>query len=178
LKNDYQRTNIHFFDLWDFTQKEKAIVSSFILAYSYHYGTVRDHKNKKNLTKTSIWIDEADVILNWANILSIVASELSQIRKFWFKFSFFYQSVDQEAFKLIYPNTGFMLVFSVDNKQFDLIWPDLNSWCFWKQLEAKDIINNQRWRFYGFFKFVNWGNVTILIEGFSMNIKEIKYLIS
>lgn len=178
LKNDYQRTNIYFFDLWDFTQKEKAIISSFILAYSYHYWTERNHQNKKNLMKTSIWIDEADVILNGANILSIVATELSQIRKFWFQFSFFYQSVDQEAFRLIYPNIGFMLVFSVDNKQFDLIWPDLNSWCFWKQLEAKDIINNQRGRFYGFFKFINGWNSTVLIEGFGMNTKEIKYLIS
>ncbi|MDD2892195.1 MAG: DUF87 domain-containing protein [Candidatus Gracilibacteria bacterium] len=178
LKNDYQKTNIYFFDLGDFTQKEKAIVSSFILAYSYHYGTVRNYQNKKNLTKTSVWIDEADVILHGANILNIVASELSQVRKFGFQFSFFYQSVDQEAFRLIYPNIGFMLVFSVDNKQFDLIGPDLNSGCFLKQLEAKDIINNQRGRFYGFFKFINGGNSTVLIEGFGMNTKEIKYLIS
>lgn len=178
IKKDYERTKIHFFNLGDFSIDEKNIIAGFLLSYAYHYGTTRDHTDKKNLVQTSIIIDEASAILNGEYILGIIASSLAEVRKHWFSFHFLFQSIDQQAFSLIYPNIWYMFVFSVDHRQAELILDDLNSGCPWKLIQPNDIINNQRWRFYGFFKFVNGWNSTLLIEGFSMDEAEIKYLIS
>ncbi|EKD66120.1 MAG: hypothetical protein ACD_49C00064G0023 [uncultured bacterium (gcode 4)] len=178
IKKDYNKTNIHFFNLWEFSINEKNIVAGFILSYMYHYWTTRNHIDKKDLIQTSIIIDEASAILNGEYILEIIASSLAEIRKYGFSLNFLFQSIDQKAFALIYPNIWYMFVFSVDYRQAEVILDDLNSWCSGKIIQPNDIINNQRWRFYAFFKFVNGWNSTLLIEWFWMNENEIKYLIS
>lgn len=177
-QKDYNKTNVHFFNLWEFSINEKNIVAGFILSYMYHYWTTRNHIDKKNLVQTSVIIDEASAILNWEYILEIIASSLAEIRKYGFSLNFLFQSIDQKAFTLIYPNIWYMFVFSIDYRQTELILDDLNSWCSGKLIQPNDIINNQRWRFYAFFKFVNGWNSTLLVEWFWMNETEIKYLIS
>ncbi|MDD2891996.1 MAG: hypothetical protein PHQ95_03445 [Candidatus Gracilibacteria bacterium] len=178
IKKDYEKTNVFFFNLGDFSINEKNIVAGFILSYMYHYGTIKNHLDKKNLVQTKIWIDEASAILNGEYILEIIASSLAEIRKYNFSLKFFAQTMDQHFFSLVYPNVGALFVFSVDYRQAELILKDLNSGCSGKLLQPNDISNNQRGCYYGFLKFINGGNATFLVEGFSMNEEEIKYLIS
>lgn len=177
-KKDFEKTNVHFFNLWWFSFNEKNIIAGFLLSYLYHYATTRDHADKKNLISTSVWIDEASAILNGEYILEIIASSLAEIRKYWCSLKFLLQTIDQAVFSQIYPHIWYAFIFSVDHRQAELILNDLNSGCPWKHLQPKDIINCQRWRFYAFFKFTQGWNSTVLIEGLSMNQEEITYLIS
>lgn len=127
IQKDYEKTNIHLFDLSGYSTNEKNIIAGWLLAYSYHSGSTKDHENKKELMSTTIWVDEASAVLNGEYILEVIASSLAEMRKYRVTYNFFLRSIDQKAFSLIYPNIGYLFIFSVDYRQADLIINDLNS---------------------------------------------------
>lgn len=172
------KSQVLLINLWDYEDTEKNIISSFFLTYSYFFASQKNHLNSKKLAKHSIVLDEASSLLNWGNIVKILGKCLAEMRKYWVSYSFMMQSIDQKWFQEIYPNVGFILLFSVDMRQWKMIEEDINSWISGTQITANDVINNRLGSFYAFFKFKEWWNSTILVEGLSMDSTELKNLIS
>ena len=171
-------TQILLLNLWDYESTEKNIISSFFLSHSYFIASQKNHLNQAKLSRHSIILDEASSLLNGGNIIQILWKCLAEMRKYGVSYSFMMQSIDQKWFQEIYPNVWFILLFSVDMRQWKMIEQDINSGISGTHITASDVINNKLGSFYAFFKFKEWGNSTILIEGLSMNSEELKNLIS
>lgn len=172
------KTQILLFNLWDYENTEKNIIASFLLSYSYFFASQKNHLNPIKLARHTIVLDEASSLLNGGNIIQILWKCLAEMRKYGVSYSFMMQSIDQKWFQEIYPNVGYILLFSVDMRQWRMIEEDINSWISGTHITASDVINNRLGSFYAFFKFKEWGNSTILVEWLSMNLDEITTLIS
>ena len=172
------KTQILLFNLWDYENTEKNIIASFLLSYSYFFASQKNHLNPIKLARHTIVLDEASSLLNGGNIIQILWKCLAEMRKYGVSYSFMMQSIDQKGFQEIYPNVWFILLFSVDMRQWNMIKEDINSGISGAFINASDVINNKLGSFYAFFKFKEWGNSTILVEWLSMNLDEITTLIS
>ena len=175
--NNSDISQILLFNLWDYESSEKNIISSFLLSYSYYLGSQKNHLNIEKLSEHSIVMDEASSLLSGENIIILLWKCLAEMRKYWLSYSFMMQSIDQKGFQEIYPNVGYILLFSVDMRQWKMIEQDINSWISGTFINSSDVINNRLGSFYAFFKFKNWGNATILVEGLSMDKTELSNLI-
>lgn len=167
--NKNPQTEVHYFNLGWWTADEKSVISSFILAYSFHYWTWIDHSSENWVPRTSVRVDEAASVLESDYTIELVWNALAQMRKYWYDFKFLMQSVGQKAFATIYPNIWILQVFSVSADQFKIIWPDMNAWTPFGQITESDIVNCSRWWSYCLCKFSNWANSLALIRGFWKN---------
>jgi hypothetical protein len=170
-------SKILLFNLGDYESTEKNIIASFLLSYSYYFWSQKNHLNQDKLGEHSIILDEASSLLNGDYIITLLWKCLAEMRKYGMSYSFMMQSINQKWFQEIYPNVWYILLFSVDMKQWGMIEKDINSWISGTFISASDVINNKLGSFYAFFKFKNWGNSTILIEGLSMKKDEFSNLI-
>lgn len=166
LKNE-NITHFIWFDLWDFSQKEKEIITSFIINYSYYFWTKRDQFNK-NLWQINLIIDEFWSLVWWENIISSLWKSMAQTRKFKLSYSLYYQDLtSQKWVREIYENIWYIIVFSISDKQAEFLINDLNSWSN-VILEKKDLINQNRWEFKILLKTKN-ENITLSGEALDFN---------
>lgn len=167
LKNS-NNTEFISFDFWDYSSKEKSIISNFIMTYSYYFWVSRDLFNEK-LWEIYIYIDEVNSILSSQNSVENLKNLFYEIRKYKINLNLFYQNSKQKGFDDLYSNTGYVITFSNSWEEVDYIINDFNSWT--KQIiNSNDIINLSRWVFYILLK-LNDKNITLYCQWLDFNNK-------
>lgn len=154
------------FDLWDFSSKEKSIVSNFLMSYSYYFWVKRDLFDNK-LWEIFIYIDEVNSVLSSQNSIENLKNLFYEIRKYKINLNLFYQNSKQKWFDDLYSNTWYVITFSNSKEEVEyLIW-DFNSWSN-QIIETNDIINLNRWSFYILLK-TNNKNITLSCQWLNFN---------
>lgn len=172
----HKETYTSLFNLEKYWMDEKAILSSFLLVYSYVFGT------KKNIQARKLWahhlyFEEFSSLIKWQNILKNLNRIIFEARKFFLSYCFFYQSHNQANFLDLFSNIWIVYLFSMDNALFDIIWRDLNSWCD-DELKANQMINNPIGSYYIFLRYKKYWNKTMSIDVDDIGEENIKnYLI-
>ncbi len=157
------------FDLWDFSSKEKSIISNFLMSYSYYSWVKRDLFDKK-LWEIFIYIDEVNSVLSSQNSIENLKNLFYEIRKYKINLNLFYQNSKQKGFNDLYSNTWYIITFSNSKDEVDyLIW-DFNSWSI-SEINPNDIINLNRWSFYILLKTIN-KNITLSCDWLDFNNEE------
>lgn len=164
-----QKVEFINFDLWDFSSKEKSIISNFLMSYSYYSWVKRDLFDKK-LWEIFIYIDEVNSILSSQNSIENLKNLFYEIRKYKINLNLFYQNSKQKWFNDLYSNTWYVITFSNSKDEVDyLIW-DFNSWSI-SEINPNDIINLNRWNFYILLKTIN-KNITLSCYWLNFNNEE------
>ena len=163
--SQHEDARLHLFDLSELGYEEKGVVASFLLSYSYHYGTKKP--KTQNTPAHNLYIDEFSSLAQGENLLLQLARAMPEMRKYKVNYCVFLQEVSQAGFAQVYPHCGYILAFSVDAKQRQMISEDFATGRPGEPPTIPaDLANLERGRMCCFLKYASGGNALLTLEGF------------